>query len=166
MPDRAAVTKAVIPAAGLGTRFLPATKATPKEMLPVVDKPAIQYVAEEAVAAGLDDLLLVTGRGKWAIEDHFDRNTELEQALAAKGDEDGLAAIRESTGLAAIHYVRQHDPRGLGHAVLCAARHVGHEPFSVLLGDDFIHPSDPLLRRMLDVRARHGGSVVALMEVE
>jgi UTP--glucose-1-phosphate uridylyltransferase len=165
MPDTAAVTKAVIPAAGMGTRFLPATKAMPKEMLPVIDRPAIQYVVEEAVAAGLDDVLLVTGRSKRAIEDHFDRAVELEEALAAKGDDEGLALVRESSDLAAVHYVRQGEPRGLGHAVLCAARHVGDQPFAVLLGDDFIHPSDPLLRRMLEVRAGHGGSVVALMEV-
>ncbi|MBO0809384.1 MAG: UTP--glucose-1-phosphate uridylyltransferase GalU [Actinobacteria bacterium] len=165
MPDSAAVTKAVIPAAGLGTRFLPATKATPKEMLPVVDKPAIQYVVEEAVAAGLDDLLVVTGRGKQGIEDHFDRNFELEQALEAKQDDEGLGVIRESADLATMHYVRQGMPKGLGHAVLCASRHVGQEPFAVLLGDDFIHPADPLLRRMLEVRAAYGGSVVALMEV-
>src|SRR3954454_15592896 len=114
------VTKAVVPAAGLGTRFLPATKATPKEMLPVVDKPAIQYVVEEAVAAGLDDVLLVTGRGKRSLEDHFDRAFELEETLAAKGDFDKLALVRASTELGSIHYVRQGDPRGLGHAVLCA----------------------------------------------
>jgi UTP--glucose-1-phosphate uridylyltransferase len=159
------VRKAVVPAAGLGTRFLPATKAMPKEMLPVVDKPAIQYVVEEAVAAGLDDVLLITGRGKRAIEDHFDRAYELEEALAAKGDTAGLDLIRESTELAAMHYIRQGTPKGLGHAVLCAAQHVGDEPFAVLLGDDFIAPGDPLLRRMLEVRARFGGSVVALMEV-
>src|SRR6266702_3196403 len=161
-----AVTKAVVPAAGLGTRFLPATKATPKEMLPVVDKPAIQYVVEEAVAAGLDDVLMITGRSKRSIEDHFDRNYELEEALAAKGDTEGLALIRESYELATVHYVRQGDPRGLGHAVLCAAKHVGHEPFAVLLGDDFIHPEDGLLQRMLEVREQRGGSVVALMAVE
>ncbi len=160
-----AVTKAVIPAAGMGTRFLPATKAMPKEMLPVIDRPTIQYVVEEAVAAGLDDVLLVTGRSKRAIEDHFDRAVELEQALDAKGDREGLAAIRQSSDLATVHYVRQGDPHGLGHAVLCASRHVGNQPFAVLLGDDFIHPADPLRRRMLDVRAARGGSVVALMEV-
>ncbi len=165
MRDTGTVTKAVIPAAGMGTRFLPATKAMPKEMLPVIDRPTIQYVVEEAVAAGLDDVLLVTGRSKRAIEDHFDRAVELEQALAAKGDEEGLQVVRESTALATVHYVRQGDPRGLGHAVLCASRHVGDQPFAVLLGDDFIHPGDPLLRRMLQVRAEHGGSVVALMEV-
>src|SRR6185312_13705936 len=160
-----AVTKAVVPAAGLGTRFLPATKATPKEMLPVVDKPAIQYVVEEAVTAGLNDMLLVTGRSKRSIEDHFDRAYELEEALTAKEDWDKLGLVRESSELATVHYVRQGDPKGLGHAVLCAAEHVGDEPFAVLLGDDFIHPRDPLLRRLLEVRERHGGSVVTLMEV-
>ncbi|MGN6171532.1 MAG: UTP--glucose-1-phosphate uridylyltransferase [Streptosporangiaceae bacterium] len=165
MPTSAAVRKAVIPAAGLGTRFLPATKAMPKEMLPVVDTPTIQYVVEEAVAAGLGDILLVTGRGKGAIEDHFDSAPELEEALEAKGDTAGLELIRKSNELAAVHYIRQGAPKGLGHAVLCAAEHVGDEPFAVLLGDDFIHPSDPLLRRLLEVRERHGGSVVTLMEV-
>jgi UTP--glucose-1-phosphate uridylyltransferase len=165
MPDNPAVTKAVVPAAGLGTRFLPATKATPKEMLPVVDKPAIQYVVEEAVSAGLEDVLLITGRSKRSIEDHFDRNYELEEALTAKGDSEGLELIRESYELATVHYVRQGDPKGLGHAVLCAQKHVGHEPFAVLLGDDFIHPDDLLLQRMLEAQRQHGGSVVALMEV-
>ena len=165
MPTSAAVRKAVIPAAGMGTRFLPATKAVPKEMLPVVDTPTIQYVVEEAVAAGIGDILLVTGRGKSAIEDHFDRAPELEEVLEAKGDTAGLELIRRSNQLAAVHSVRQGAPKGLGHAVLCAADHVGDEPFAVLLGDDFIHPSDPLLQRMIDARARYGGSVVALMEV-
>ena len=166
MPNNPAVTKAVIPAAGLGTRFLPATKAIPKEMLPVVDKPAIQYVVEEAVAAGLRDILLVTGRAKGALEDHFDRAPELEQALKAKGDDERLARIWEPTELATVHYTRQSTPRGLGHAVLCAAHHVGNVPFAVLLGDDFIHPSDPLLQRMIDVREQFGGSVLALMQVD
>jgi UTP--glucose-1-phosphate uridylyltransferase len=134
-------------------------------MLPVVDKPAIQYVVEEAVDAGLDDVLLITGRSKRSIEDHFDRNYELEEALTAKGDTEGLELIRESYELATMHYVRQGDPRGLGHAVLCAQKHVGHEPFAVLLGDDFIHPEDGLLQRMLEVRQQRGGSVIALMEV-
>ena len=160
------VTKAVIPAAGLGTRFLPATKATPKEMLPVVDKPAIQYVVEEAVAAGLDDVLVIIGRSKHSIEDHFDRAFELEEALAAKEEYERLAQVRESSELAAVHYVRQGDPKGLGHAVLCADRHVGDEPFAVLLGDDLIDSRDPLLTRMIEVRERYGGSVVALMEVD
>lgn len=161
-----AVTKAVVPAAGLGTRFLPATKATPKEMLPVVDKPAIQYVVEEAVSAGMPDVLLITGRNKRALEDHFDRAYELEQALAAKGDEERLEAVRASAELATVHYVRQGEARGLGHAVLCAELHVGPQPFAVLLGDDLIDPRDPLLSRMLEVRSRHGGSVVALIEVD
>jgi UTP--glucose-1-phosphate uridylyltransferase len=160
------VTKAVIPVAGLGTRFLPATKATPKEMLPIIDTPTIHYVVDEAVAAGASDVLMVTGRGKSAIEDYFDRNPELERALEAKGDQAGLAAIQASDSLAAMHFVRQGEPRGLGHAVLCAAEHVGGEPFTVLLGDDFIHPEDKLLQRMVSVRERRGGSVIALMEVE
>ena len=157
--------KAVIPAAGLGTRFLPATKAVPKEMLPVVDKPAIQYVVEEAVSAGLSDVLLITGRNKRPLEDHFDRNVELELALEAKGDVNRLAQVQRASELAQLHYVRQGDPRGLGHAVLVAAEHVGDEPFAVLLGDDLIDPRDPLLSRMLEVQSRLGGSVVALMEV-
>ena len=165
MPTSAVVRKAVIPAAGMGTRFLPATKAVPKEMLPVVDTPTIQYVVEEAVAAGIGDILLVTGRGKEAIEDHFDRAPELEEVLEAKGDTAGLELIRRSSQLAAVHSVRQGAPKGLGHAVLCAADHVGNEPFAVLLGDDFIHPNDPLLQRMIAARQRYGGSVVALMEV-
>lgn len=159
------VRKAVIPAAGMGTRFLPATKATPKEMLPVVDKPAIQYVVEEAVAAGLEDVLFVTGRSKRALEDHFDRNHELEELLSRKGDEARLDLVTESTDLANIHYVRQGDPLGLGHAVLMAESFVGDEPFAVLLGDDLIDPRDPVLPAMLEARARHGGSVVCLMEV-
>ncbi|WP_369032592.1 UTP--glucose-1-phosphate uridylyltransferase GalU [Streptomyces adonidis] len=160
------VRKAVVPAAGLGTRFLPATKATPKEMLPVVDKPAIQYVVEEAAAAGLDDILMVTGRHKRAIEDHFDNAAELEQALAAKGDTVRLDAVRDPARLANIHHIRQGDPLGLGHAVLCARNHVGDQPFAVLLGDDLIDPRETLLSSMLDVQARYGGSVVALMEVD
>src|SRR3954465_3428242 len=127
--SRPRISKAVIPAAGLGTRFLPATKATPKEMLPVVDKPAIQYVVEEAARAGLDDVLLVTGRNKKPLEDHFDRAFELEHTLSTKGDEDKLAAVRQASSIATIHYVGQGDPKGLGHAVLAAARHVGDEPF-------------------------------------
>jgi UTP--glucose-1-phosphate uridylyltransferase len=164
--ERRRLRKAVIPAAGLGTRFLPATKATPKEMLPVIDKPAIQYVVEEAVAAGLDDVLMVTGRNKRPVEDHFDRAYELEGALEAKGDLERLAAVRQSSELAAVHYVRQGDPRGLGHAVLCAEPHVGAEPFAVLLGDDLIDPRDPLLSRMIQVQEQYGGSVIALIAVD
>jgi UTP--glucose-1-phosphate uridylyltransferase len=159
------ISKAVIPAAGLGTRFLPATKATPKEMLPVVDKPAIQYVVEEAVAAGLRDVLMVTGRNKRALEDHFDKNAELEDLLEKSGRHDLLAAIRHSSELANMHYVRQGDPRGLGDAVLTAADHVGDEAFAVLLGDDLIDSRDPILPRMIEVHERFGGSVIALMEV-
>jgi UTP--glucose-1-phosphate uridylyltransferase len=159
------VSKAVIPAAGLGTRFLPATKASPKEMLPVVDKPAIQYVVEEAVRAGLDDVLMITGRNKKPMVDHFDRNIELEQALEAKGDTQRLAQVQHASELAQVHYVRQGDPRGLGHAVLAAAAHVGDEPFAVLLGDDLIDERDHLLEQMVEVQSREGGSVIALMEV-
>ncbi|MEU4067348.1 UTP--glucose-1-phosphate uridylyltransferase GalU [Streptomyces wedmorensis] len=166
LPRLGRISKAVIPAAGLGTRFLPATKATPKEMLPVVDKPAIQYVVEEAVAAGLSDVLMITGRNKRPLEDHFDRNYELEEALSRKGDDERLSKVQESSDLATMHYVRQGAPRGLGHAVLCAAPHVGDQPFAVLLGDDLIDPRDPLLARMVEVQEREGGSVIALMEVE
>lgn len=160
------VRKAVIPAAGLGTRFLPATKAMPKEMLPVVDKPAIQYVVEEAVKVGLNDILMITGRNKRALEDHFDRVPALEAMLAAKGDNAKLESIQAASNLGDIHYVRQGDPKGLGHAVLRAKQHVGCEPFAVLLGDDLIDARDELLSTMIDVQAKTGGSVVALIEVE
>ncbi|HJX77029.1 UTP--glucose-1-phosphate uridylyltransferase GalU [Glutamicibacter sp.] len=160
------ITKAVIPAAGLGTRFLPATKAMPKEMLPVVDKPAIQYVVAEAVKAGLNDVLMITGRNKRALEDHFDRVPSLEASLEAKGDTKKLRSIQEATELGDIHYVRQRDPRGLGHAVLCAKQHVGNEPFAVLLGDDLIDSRDELLSLMVETQQKTGGSVIALMEVE
>ncbi|MEU8205213.1 UTP--glucose-1-phosphate uridylyltransferase GalU [Streptosporangium sp. NPDC049046] len=165
MADFEAVTKAVVPAAGMGTRFLPATKATPKEMLPIVDKPAIQYVVEEAVSAGLLDVLMVTGKNKRSIEDHFDRAHELEEILEAKGDDERLSQVREPADLAILHYVRQGKPRGLGHAVLCAKQHVGDHPFACLLGDDLIDPRDELLKRMIEVRGTYGGSVIALMEV-
>src|SRR6478736_2713672 len=160
------VTKAVIPAAGLGTRFLPATKATPKEMLPVVDMPAIQYVVEEAVAAGLHDVLMITGRNKQALENHFDKVGELEQILRAKNDEEKLEKVRHSTDLADVHYVRQGDPKGLGHAVLRARMHVGNEPFAVLLGDDIIDSRDVLLGRMLQVQESRNTTVIALLEVD
>ncbi|QVQ51337.1 UTP--glucose-1-phosphate uridylyltransferase GalU [Spiractinospora alimapuensis] len=168
--DTHQIRKAVVPAAGLGTRFLPATKAMPKEMLPVVDKPAIQYVVEEAVEAGLTDLLMVTGRSKRSIEDHFDRAYELEEALRMKNDTQRLHAVRETSALANVHYVRQGEPRGLGHAVLCAEPHVGAEPFAVLLSDDLIggdllNEDATLLKRMIQVRQERGGSVIALMEV-
>ncbi len=160
------IVKAVIPAAGLGTRFLPATKAMPKEMLPVVDKPAIQYVVEEAVGAGLTDVLMITGRNKNALENHFDRNTELESVLERKGDDRRLREVHQSTHLANMHYVRQRDPMGLGHAVLRANMHVGWEPFAVLLGDDIIDEREDLLRRMIEVRDKQPASIVALQEVD
>ena len=160
------ITKAVIPAAGLGTRFLPATKAMPKEMLPVVDKPAIQYVVEEAVAAGLTDVLMITGRNKSALENHFDRVGELEAALLKKGDTDRLEKVNYSSDLAEVHYLRQGDPLGLGHAVLRAKMHVGNQPFAVLLGDDIIDSRDILLSRMIAVQAERDASVIALQEVD
>jgi UTP--glucose-1-phosphate uridylyltransferase len=157
------VTKAVFPVAGLGTRFLPATKAVAKELLPVVDKPAIQYVVEEAARAGLKDVLFISTRGKSAIEDHFERNADLERKL--EGKDELLDRVRATSDLATIHSVRQGEPLGLGHAVLCAAEHVGDEPFAVLLGDDFIDERDDLLGRMIEIQARRGGCVLALIEV-
>jgi UTP--glucose-1-phosphate uridylyltransferase len=159
------ITKAVIPAAGLGTRFLPATKAMPKEMLPVVDKPAIQYVVEEAVRNGLTDVLMITGRNKNALENHFDNAPELESALRKKGDSSRLASVEQSTALADMHYVRQGEPRGLGHAVLRSKMHVGNESFAVLLGDDLIDERDNILGPMITAHNAHHASVVALMEV-
>src|SRR4051812_3820993 len=164
-PPRAAATKAVIPVAGMGTRFLPATKAVPKELLPVVDRPALQYIVEEAARAGLPEVLMVTGRNKAAIEDFFDRHPELETALEKKGDADRLAAVHESTDVAQVHFVRQGEAKGLGHAVLQAAAFVGDAPFAVLLGDDLIDARDHLLEQMLAVQAEHGGSVIALLDV-
>ncbi|MBQ9917965.1 UTP--glucose-1-phosphate uridylyltransferase [Microbacterium proteolyticum] len=159
------ITKAVIPAAGLGTRFLPATKAIPKEMLPVVDKPALQYVVEEAVAAALDDVLVIIGRNKNAISNHFDAVPELEHTLSTKNDAVKLEHVQRSSTLADVHFVRQGEPRGLGHAVLRARRHVGHEPFAVLLGDDLIGEGEGLLSRMIAVAEQRSTSVIALMEV-
>ncbi len=159
------VRKAVIPAAGLGTRFLPATKSSPKEMLPVVDKPAIQYVVEEAVRAGLTDILIITGRNKRAIEDHFDRNFELEHFLDNAGKHDLLKEVQFASDLADIHYVRQRDPLGLGHAVSVARHHVGDEPFAVLLADDLMIDDSRLLRSMLDVHELQGRSCIAFSEV-
>ncbi len=158
--------KAVIPAAGLGTRFLPATKAMPKEMLPVVDKPAIQYVVEEAVAAGSDDVLVIVGRNKNALANHFDRVAELEHTLEQKGDAAKLEKVMQASRLADVHFVRQGDPLGLGHAVLRARKHVGRETFAVLLGDDLIDARDVLLARMIEVSQARSATVVALMEVE
>ncbi len=159
------VRKAVIPAAGMGTRFLPATKSQPKEMLPIVDKPSIQYVVEEAVRAGLSDILVISGRGKRAIEDHFDRNVELEFYLEEAGKHDLLKEVQGVNDIADIHYIRQHDPLGLGHAVSVARDHVGSEPFAVLLGDDIMVDDARLLRSMIDVYEERGGSVLAILEV-
>jgi UTP--glucose-1-phosphate uridylyltransferase len=159
------VGKAVIPAAGLGTRFLPATKAQPKEMLPVVDTPAIQYVVEEAVRAGITDILIVTGRGKRTLEDHFDRSAELEQYLESAGKHDELKQVRAISEMASIHYIRQARAAGLGDAVAHAEHHVGGQPFAVLLGDDIITQSDPLLEQMIAVYERYGRSVIAVQEV-
>jgi UTP--glucose-1-phosphate uridylyltransferase len=159
------VRKAIIPAAGLGTRFLPATKAQPKEMLPVVDKPAIQYVVEEAVRAGITEILIITGRGKDAIEDHFDRSFELEYYLETKGKFDELKEVREISEMATIHYIRQRDPLGLGHAVAVAEPFAGGEPFACLLGDDLIVRTTPLLEEMVKVHGRYGRSVLAVQEI-
>jgi UTP--glucose-1-phosphate uridylyltransferase len=158
------VKKAVIPAAGLGTRFLPATKAQPKEMLPVVDKPAIQYVVEEAVRAGIDDILIITGRGKRTLEDHFDRSIELEAELHAKGKAELLDEVLRLADLADVHYVRQGEALGLGHAVAMARKHVGQEPFAVMLGDDIMDGRSTVLEEMIDLHDERGGSVIALKE--
>jgi UTP--glucose-1-phosphate uridylyltransferase len=157
--------KAVIPAAGLATRFLPATKAVPKELLPVVDRPVLQYIVEEAAAAGISDVLLVTGRGKTAMVDHFDRRPDVEARLEEKGDLERLAAVRRSSELADIYTCRQGEPLGLGHAVGVAASHIGDNAFAVLLGDEFVDEDSPLLPSMLDLQARTGGIVLALLEV-
>lgn len=162
---RAQITKAVIPAAGLGTRFLPATKSQPKEMLPLVDKPAIQYVVEEAIGAGLDDILIITGRGKRTLEDHFDRSFELEHYLETSGKTELLEEVQAVSEMGDIHYIRQRDPLGLGHAISVAARHVGREPFVVLLGDDICTDGEDLLKEMAGIYATRGASVVAVMEI-
>ena len=159
------IRKAVLPVAGMGTRFLPATKATPKEMLPIVDRPVIQYVVEEAVAAGLDDVLFVTGRAKRALEDHFDYNGELERMLQERNDIEKLNAVRGPAQLARIHYARQGSPAGLGHAVLCAKAHVGDETFAVLLGDEIIPSENKVLDRMFEIFNQYGGSVILLKQV-
>src|SRR3989441_9354689 len=159
------VRKGVFPAAGLGTRFLPATKAQPKEMLPLVDKPTIQYVVEEAVASGLDEIILVTGRNKRAIEDHFDAAFELEYYLNDRGKVDELAQIKTISEMASVSYVRQKEPLGLGHAILCARPLVGDEPFAVFLGDDIIAAPSPCMRQLLDVAERYEGPVLAVQRV-
>ncbi|HPX62159.1 MAG TPA: UTP--glucose-1-phosphate uridylyltransferase GalU [Deltaproteobacteria bacterium] len=159
------IKKAVFPVAGLGTRFLPATKSSPKEMLPLIDKPLVQYVVEEAVAAGIEQILFVTGRNKRAIEDHFDISTELELHLEEKGKDATLRQVREISDLVEIFYVRQKQALGLGHAILCARDFINHEPFAVLLGDDIIDSERPCLRQLLDVFEQHNGSVLALEKV-
>ena len=158
------ITKAVIPAAGLGTRFLPATKACPKEMLPIVDKPTIQYIIEEALASGITDILIVSGRTKRAIEDHFDRSPELEMNLAEHGKLDLLKQVKDIADIN-IHYIRQKEPRGLGHAILCAKHFVGDEPFAVLLGDDVVDSRVPALKQLIDVYDKTGASVLGVQEV-
>ncbi|MBI2819977.1 MAG: UTP--glucose-1-phosphate uridylyltransferase GalU [Acidobacteria bacterium] len=159
------VRKAVFPAAGLGTRFLPATKAQPKEMLPLVDKPIIQYVVEEAVQSGIENIIIVTGRGKNAIEDHFDVSYELEKILESRGQHELLEQVRQVSDLIKVSYVRQKEALGLGHAILMARDLVGEEPFAVLLGDDIIDAPTPCLRQMLDARVSHPGSIIAIQEV-
>jgi UTP--glucose-1-phosphate uridylyltransferase len=159
------IRKAVIPAAGYGTRFLPATKSLPKEMLPVVDRPVIQYVVEEAVASGIQDILIIVSRGKRAIEEHFDRHPELEDVLADKGRTAELESIRRIASLARIHFAWQKTLQGLGDAIACARDHVGHEPFAVLLGDTLVESTIPLTRQLMDIHSRYGGSVVALEQV-
>lgn len=159
------IRKAVIPAGGLGTRFLPATKAQPKEMLPIIDKPAIQYIVEEAVESGIESIVIVSGRNKRAIEDHFDKSAELEMELEARHNEEMLEMVRKISQLADIYYVRQKEPLGLGHAVLCARRFIADEPFAVLLGDDILKSEPPCLRQMMDIYEKQHSSVVAVMEV-
>ncbi len=160
------IRKAVIPAAGLGTRFLPATKAQPKEMLPVVDKPTLQFIIEEAVASGIEEILIVTGRNKSAIENHFDKSVELELELEKKGQQELLAEVQAISEMARIHYVRQKEPKGLGHAIYCARAFVGEEPFAVLLGDDVVHAKKPCLQQMLEMYDRYQGSILGVQEVD
>ncbi|WP_422123951.1 UTP--glucose-1-phosphate uridylyltransferase GalU [Planococcus sp. X10-3] len=159
------VRKAIIPAAGLGTRFLPATKAQPKEMLPIVDKPTIQYIVEEAVASGIEDIIIVSGRGKRAIEDHFDKSYELEETLAQKEKFELLKEIQAISNMVNIHYIRQKEPKGLGHAVACASRFIGNEPFAVLLGDDIVQSEVPCLKQLMDVFDIHNSSIIGVQKV-
>lgn len=161
------VRKAVIPVAGLGTRFLPATKATPKEMLPIVDRPALQYIVEEAAAAGIESILFVTNRGKTAIENHFDHNIELEVALAEKGKKEALREVQAINNLCDIFYVRQNETLGLGHAILCAKDFIGNEPFAILLGDDMVwNPEDPCIGQLIREYERTGHSVIGCQTVD
>jgi len=159
------IRKAVIPAAGLGTRFLPATKAQPKEMLPIVDKPAIQYIVEEAIASGIEDILIITGRNKKALEDHFGRSVELELELEKKGKLEMLEQVQEIANMADIHYVRQKNPKGLGHAICCAKTFVGNEPFAVLLGDDIVDAPVPCLKQLVNVFEKYQGTVLGVQPV-
>ncbi|TGB01696.1 UTP--glucose-1-phosphate uridylyltransferase GalU [Halobacillus salinus] len=159
------VKKAIIPAAGLGTRFLPATKAQPKEMLPVVDKPTIQYIVEEAVESGIEDIMIISGRGKRAIEDHFDKSYELEEKLAQKEKYDRLEEVKYISDLANIHYVRQKEQLGLGHAILCARQFIGNEPFAILLGDDIVYSDEPCLKQLINVFDEEQCSVVGVQTV-
>ncbi|WP_214795448.1 MULTISPECIES: UTP--glucose-1-phosphate uridylyltransferase GalU [unclassified Exiguobacterium] len=159
------VRKAIIPAAGLGTRFLPATKAMPKEMLPIVNKPTIQFIVEEAVASGIEDIIIVTGKNKRAIEDHFDRALELEQNLESKGKTRLLESVRHSSNLANIHYIRQQEPKGLGHAIWCARKFIGDEPFAVLLGDDIIESDVPATKQLIDQYEAHDRSIIGVQRV-
>jgi len=159
------IRKAVIPAAGMGTRFLPATKAQPKEMLPIVDKPTIQYIIEEAVASGIEDILIVSGRGKRAIEDHFDKSYELEDMLKRKGEEELLSLVQDISNLANVNYVRQKEPRGLGHAIYCARSFIGNEPFAILLGDDIVDSSVPCLKQMIDIYEKYNTTVLGVQQV-
>lgn len=160
------IRKAIIPAAGLGTRFLPATKAMPKEMLPIVDKPTIQYIIEEAVASGIEDIIIVTGKGKRAIEDHFDSSFELEHNLAEKGKWSLLEEVRKPSNMADIHYIRQKEPKGLGHAIWCARKFIGDEPFAVLLGDDIVESETPCLKQMMKVYDTYHSAVVGVQTVD
>lgn len=160
------IRKAIIPAAGLGTRFLPATKAQPKEMLPIVDKPTIQYIVEEAVNSGIEDIIIVTGRNKRSIEDHFDKSIELELELEKKGKEELLEIARSVSEIANIHYIRQKEPRGLGHAILMAKHFIGNEPFAVLLGDDIIVSKKPCLQQMIDVYNEYRTSILGVQQVQ
>ncbi|SER99199.1 UTP--glucose-1-phosphate uridylyltransferase GalU [Salipaludibacillus aurantiacus] len=159
------VRKAIIPAAGLGTRFLPATKAMPKEMLPIVDKPTIQYIVEEAVASGIEDIIIVTGKGKRAIEDHFDNSFELEQNLLNKGKMNLLDEVQKSSKVD-IHYIRQKEPKGLGHAVWCARKFIGDEPFAVLLGDDIVRSDKPCLKQLMACYDRYKASILGVQTVK
>ncbi|KIL52994.1 UTP--glucose-1-phosphate uridylyltransferase GalU [Jeotgalibacillus campisalis] len=159
------VRKAIIPAAGLGTRFLPATKAMPKEMLPIVDKPTIQYIVEEAIESGIEDIIIVTGKGKRAIEDHFDHSFELEQTLYEKGKFDLLDEVQKSSRLVDIHYIRQKEPKGLGHAIWCARKFIGNEPFAVLLGDDIVQAEKPCLKQLMEQYDRYNASIIGVQPV-